>query len=503
MTMRSAIVTSVALATAGGLLLNAVPAQGKEKGPSAEAKRVMEFWTKARRDSAIPRDLVIDERGLGYLRKPDGALEPYGHSVAAANRPAPTGKPVGGDTVEPVISNMAPGEGAAIGSSATFSAKVTDVDSGVKSVSFVITYPSGQTQSFSAGDAGNDIWQINFTGFSDGTWGWQVVATDNGAKGGNTAISDLASFTVDTNSSGGNNSSGGGDGNTYIVTNAAWSGGGEVQTAAGRIYFEMPANAKRKGPWNAYVCSGTVATDYASDRSVIITAAHCVYDDVNKAFARNVLFIPNQAGTTGSGTDTNCGNDPMGCWAPAFGVVDRNWTSRTFPANIPWDYAYYVVNDEGAHKGTAAPSDSLDTAAGSLDVLFTQPAYNDGVPAANSADFTHALGYSYSEDPNFMYCAEDMTIEGSYGDYWLANCGLSGGSSGGPWVQPMDSGTGDGPIISVNSWGYTNSPGMAGPRLFGTSAACVFGRAKDTGFANVPTTDGEAGVAVNPQTSCP
>ena len=246
-----------------------------------------------------------------------------------------------------------------------------------------------------------------------------------------------------------------------------------------------------------------MATDYASDRSVIITAAHCVYDDVNKAFARNVLFIPNQAGTTGSGTDTNCGNDPMGCWAPAFGVVDRNWTSRTFPANIPWDYAYYVVNDEGAHKGTAAPSDSLDTAAGSLDVLFTQPAYNDGVPAANSADFTHALGYSYSEDPNFMYCAEDMTIEGSYGDYWLANCGLSGGSSGGPWVQPMDSGTGDGPIISVNSWGYTNSPGMAGPRLFGTSAACVFGRAKDTGFANVPTTDGEAGVAVNPQTRCP
>ena len=30
-----------------------------------------------------PRDLVIDQRGLGYLRGADGGLTPYGHSVAA------------------------------------------------------------------------------------------------------------------------------------------------------------------------------------------------------------------------------------------------------------------------------------------------------------------------------------------------------------------------------------------------------------------------------------
>jgi hypothetical protein len=462
----------------------------------------MEFWTKARRDSAIPRDLVIDERGLGYLRKPDGALEPYGHAIAAANRPVPTGKPAGGDSTPPSISEVTPANGATIGASATFSAKVTDSGSGVKSVSFVITYPDARTQSYSASFVGNDTWQINFSGFSNGDWGWQVVAKDNGDKGGNTATSDLIPFAVNTSASADGGSDPGG-GSAYVVANAAWSAAGAVQTAAGRLYFEMPANAKRKGPWNGYVCSGTVATDDASDRSVIITAAHCVYDDANKAFARNVLFIPNQASTTGSGTDTNCGNDPMGCWVPTFGVVDVNWTSRTFPNNIPWDYAYYVVNNKGAHKGTEATSDSLDTAAGSLDVRFTQPSYDDGAPAADSADFTYALGYSYSEDPNFMYCAEDMTIEGSYNDYWLASCDLSGGSSGGPWVQPMEINTGRGPIISVNSWGYTNSPGMAGPRLFGTSAACVFDRARDTGFTNVPTSDGEAGVAVNPETSCP
>ena len=96
-----------------------------------------------------------------------------------------------------------------------------------------------------------------------------------------------------------------------------------------------------------------------------------------------------------------------------------------------------------------------------------------------------------------MYCAEDMTIENSYSDYWLASCGLSGGSSGGPWMQPVTGG--DGPIISVNSWGYTNSPGMAGPRLAGTSAECVFNTATSTGFGAVLTTDGDAGVKV----TCP
>ena len=31
-----------------------------------------------------------------------------------------------------------------------------------------------------------------------------------------------------------------------------------------------------------------------------------------------------------------------------------------------------------------------------------------------------------------------------------------------------------GPVISVNSWGYRGSPGMAGPKLSGSSASCLF-----------------------------
>ena len=74
-----------------------------------------------------------------------------------------------------------------------------------------------------------------------------------------------------------------------------------------------------------------------------------------------------------------------------------------------------------------------------------------------------------------------------------------GGSSGGPWSQPFNVSTGNGPIISVNSWGYTGSPGMAGPKLAGTSASCVFDVARSAPLG-LAYSDGEAGVTVS---NCP
>ena len=225
---------------------------------------------------------------------------------------------------------------------------------------------------------------------------------------------------------------------------------------------------------------------------MIITAAHCAYDDANKAFARNVLFRPNQDGTDGTGTDTNCNNDPMGCWIPDFAVVDTDWTTSTFPDNIPWDYAYYVVRDSGAHSGNGAGG-SLEQAVDGLAISFDRPVYDDGGTTKAHADYTHGIGYSYADDPNLMYCAENMTTEGAY-NWWLPSCGLSGGSSGGPWIQPMTNGVG--PVISVNSWGYTGAPGMAGPFLDVTSAACLFANAKDTTFGEVSDADGRQGIVV-------
>jgi hypothetical protein len=448
---------------------------------------VAAHWTPARMAAAIPRDLVVDQRGLGYLRRPDGSLQPHGHSTpqlwaapTPAARPTPTAKPGGGggDTTGPAVSGFDPISGATIGASHSFKATVTD-PSGVRSVTFTILSPSGQTQSFAATQGANDVWSVSLNGFTDGGWSWRVVAKDAARKPNTTTTGDLP-FTVSTGTGGG----GGGGGGTSTVVNDPWPGSGAVQTAAGRLYFEMPANSALTR-WSGYVCSGTVATDGVSGRSVIITASHCVFDDVEKVFARNVMFIPDQDHTNGTGTDLTCSNDPLGCWKPGFGVVDVNWTTRTFPANIPWDYAYYVVSDTGAH--TAGFSDQgsvLDTAASNLGIAFAAP---------TTGAVTDAIGYSYSDDPNLMYCSEGLASETSYGDWWLGQCGLSGGASGGPWLQPPTGG--DGPIISVNSWGYTNQPGMAGPKLSGTSAACVFSQATTQPFP----ADGTRGYAA----TCP
>jgi hypothetical protein len=468
--------------------LAGAPAQA-QSDRAAERAAVFDYWTPARRAAAQPRDLVIDTRGLGYLRQSDGSLQPYGHQVAAAGDPVTRGKPVD-DTTPPVIgSDMDPASGATIGASHTFSVTVTD-DVGLRSVDFVIEYPSGQTDTFAATNASGDLWTVSLSGFTDGSWGWHVVAADTGKRGGNETVSAQVSFTVDTNG-GGNN--GGGEG---VVTNAEWTGGGAVQTATGRLFYEMPTNPRHKR-WAGYVCSGTVISDGTTGRSIVLTASHCVYDDANKAFARNVLFIPDQAGTTGSGTDSNCSNDPLGCWVADFGVVDVNWTTRTFPDNVAWDYAYYVVEDvSGSHQGPGG--DILDVEASAMSMQFTAPSADDSANDGPGApDYTHAMGYSYSDDPNFMYCAEDMQ-DMDAANWWIPSCGLSGGSSGGPWFQPLNESNGTGPIISVNSWGYATSPGMAGPKLNGTSAQCLLDAARNNAFAG-GAADGDAGYAV----TCP
>lgn len=449
----------------------------------ARSAQVVEHWTPERRAAALPRDLVIDPRGFVYLRGPGNSLTPYGHNVAAeAGNPGPMAGP-SGDSTGPTVSGMNPAAGSTVTTANyTFSATVTDPSS-VKSVSVKIQKGTGRAQSFAATKAaGSDVWSVSLQGLSDGGWTWWMVAKDAAGGGGNTTTSPVAAFTVAIGSGGG-----GGGGVPGATPNSEWTGDGVVQEAAGRIYFEMPSNAMRTR-WAGYVCSGTVVSDATSGRSVILTAAHCVYDDANKAFARNVLFIPNQADTQGTATDRNCANDPLGCWVPSFGVVDTNWTTRTFPDNIPWDYAFYVVADSGAHQaGFGAAVDTLDAAVGPMDMSFNAPSLDT---------LGHALGYSYSEDPKFMYCADNLTTEGT-ANWWLPNCGLSGGSSGGPWSQPFNVSTGNGPVISVNSWGYTDQPGMAGPKLSGTSAACVFAHAQSSALGTWP--DGDAGV----KASCP
>jgi hypothetical protein len=268
---------------------------------------------------------------------------------------------------------------------------------------------------------------------------------------------------------------GGGNG---VVTFGEWDLGGQVAQSAGRILFEFADG------W--YVCSGTVVADTTTGRSIVLTAAHCIFDDVAKEFARAAVFIPNQDDGDNDRSDFDCSNDPYGCWILDHGVVDVNWTTRTFPDNVAWDYGYYVVSDSSSHSVTDLASlgdASLESVVGPMTQSFDPPAVGSDA---------HALGYSYDVDPELMYCKESLSTNGTE-NYWLSRCDMSGGSSGGPWVQPLTESTGNGPVFSVNSWGYTFQSGMAGPKLHGTSASQLFAFAKvsdlttsDRGFVVSP-----------------
>lgn len=465
-----------------------------QNGPNERAEKILKHWTAERINAAEPRDMLIDHRGKAYIRGKKGELTPHGHQIKSeltANTKrissnANQNDQVTQDSLAPTVTSRTPANNATIGASQTFSANVTDVD-GVREVTFEITY-NGQVSTFAGVNVGNDIWETTISGFTTGSGSWRVLTRDNVKKrGGNSGATTSFNFTVE----GGGGGGGGGGG---VVANNRWAEGGAIQTAAGRLLYEMPNN----GGWSGYVCSGTVATDGITGRSVIITAAHCVYDDADASFARNVIFIPNQDGTTGSSTDRDCSNDPEGCWVTDFGVVEQNWTTSVFPNNIPWDYAYYVVGDNGNHSGNGTGG-ALDAAVGSFDIDFSTPNVNDGQAGEFSPDWTHALGYSYSDDPFFMYSAEDMTTEGA-DNWWLPSSQLSGGSSGGPWIQPMDEATGTGPLMSVNSWGYTTSDGMAGPFLNGTTAECLFDAAKTGNLGLSGNPDGQQGLIVDPAT---
>lgn len=248
-----------------------------------------------------------------------------------------------------------------------------------------------------------------------------------------------------------------------VVANAPWMRGHDVQESVGRLYFEMTID----GLVGGYVCSGTAVTDSVRGFSSILTAAHCVYDDYSGAFAKNVMFIPNQV-ASGTRTDLNCSNDIYGCWIPTQAAVDPLWSTVLWPDNLAYDYGFYLVPNSGRHvQGLRPTSDSLESAVHPLKIGWSA--------AEEKSQQTFALGYSWVDDPSLMFCAEPIgSIVGitDYTNLWLANCGLSGGSSGGPWMAPEEGTTleGEERVFSVNSWGLEDEfgvslPGMAGPVL--------------------------------------
>lgn len=244
---------------------------------------------------------------------------------------------------------------------------------------------------------------------------------------------------------------GGGGGGTGFTTGASWSAGGAIKERAGKVYFEMNGGG--------YVCSGAVATDARSGYSLVLTAAHCAYDEVNRQFATNWLFIPDfdQAPTF------TCGSTEYGCWTASSLVVHSGYaTAGGFNTQATvHDFAFAVVGP-GGHDG----SSQLDQAVGSFPV---------SIPGFTSTGQTsYAFGYPASgkyKGKDLVYCAGSI-FEDPYNEEltWGLPCNMTGGSSGGPWLSAFDTTTASGSLSSVNSYGYSGVTAMHGPKFNGDTA---------------------------------
>ena len=251
---------------------------------------------------------------------------------------------------------------------------------------------------------------------------------------------------------------------TGNVTGASWTLGGRIDSASGKVWFTMDGSD--------WVCSAAVVDDADANRSLVITAAHCAYDEVEEAFATNWTFIPDfDANPT-----YTCTQNLYGCWeAEALVVHDGYASAGGFNDEaVKHDFAVAVVGGGTRNGG------QLDAIGGTGTNDF-QIAYN----ATYGTNPLYSFGYPASgkyKGRDLVYCKGPLGTDPQVQNAtWSMPCNMTGGSSGGPWLSGFSESTGIGTLGSLNSYGYSGSAVMYGPK-FNDDTQLVVNTARTTPF---------------------
>lgn len=254
---------------------------------------------------------------------------------------------------------------------------------------------------------------------------------------------------------------GGGDGS---VTGQSWTGGGKVANTTGKILFAMGGSY--------YVCSGSVATESVSGRSVVVSAGHCVFDESTGAFATNWMFIPNYDAAPAN-LDTQgsfCNQTLYGCWTASALVVHNGYASAGGfnDQAVQYDWGFAVMGVGGKTNA------QLDSVVGSQPVSFSSVSLGTTVSA-----FGYPAAQKY-KGKDLIYCQGPVrTDPGADDKTYGVSCNMTGGSSGGPWFAPFTNSSGSGTQMSVNSYGYSGDTTMYGP-MFNSNTQATWSRALTT-----------------------
>ena len=247
------------------------------------------------------------------------------------------------------------------------------------------------------------------------------------------------------------------------VTGATWTKDGVVVERVGKVYFSMG-----ESNWQ---CSGAVAQDGRSGYSLVLTAAHCAYDEVAETFASNWIFIPawGESPTGFQGVDcSRYGGTKHGCWTASALVVHEGYaTAGGFNTQATvHDFAFAVVGPGGKSNT------QLDVTVGGYPISFAAPS-----TGWRAAAFGFPAAGKYKGN-TLTYCA-GATITDAWNDdlTWGVGCNMTGGSSGGPWLRDFNETNGSGGTLSsLNSYGYSGVKNIYGPK-FNSDTQAVYNSA--------------------------
>lgn len=221
-----------------------------------------------------------------------------------------------------------------------------------------------------------------------------------------------------------------------FTTGASWTAGGIMLTATGKVYFEMDGSG--------WICSGSIVRDSNSTQAIVLTAGHCAVGN-DGVFATNWMFIP----AFDTAPTYTCANTVWGCWVASALYVDSEFAyAGSFNTTaVRHDWAFAVVG-AGSKDGS-----QLDAAVrGDLPIQYRQ----DFAGKALSA-FGYPAGSPYTGS-DLVYCRGTVgTDRYTSNTTWSLPCKMTGGSSGGPWVQATDTAHyTDAVLSSLNSYGYSS-----------------------------------------------
>lgn len=227
---------------------------------------------------------------------------------------------------------------------------------------------------------------------------------------------------------------------------ALWPGNDAVRRATGKVMFSMAGQY--------FTCSGTVVTDTSTQRSVVLTAAHCVYDP-SYGFAQNWVFVPDYVDGPAplNFSGSFCGHTALGCWTAQSMIVSRGFAYQwAFDETASLhDYAFVSVN-LGGRDGKS----QLDR------VVRPLPIRTGATIGTNTWALGYPVAYPYN-GAKLIYSRTPLgrDAENNNRTYRIGSV-MTQGSSGGPWIQGLP---GNPVIVSLTSYGYDNDPHLQGPML--------------------------------------